>query len=239
MPGPGGSLCLCPQRLQAPRTDGAACRGNDAVGAVAVAPVLYFQICPRPLDERALPLLIGGCFLVRLYGIQLLPMLRGFQYLYDALPVPRAQHRIHIAALQQRRACMLGIAARHADKGGRGVLFGPADGLARLAVGFRRHGTGIDDIGIRRAVKRHDGMPRFFQVARHGLAVVLVDLAAQGIKRDVHANPPTLRNGTIRRPAAPATPFRCAKCGGPAKRAPRRAGTAPRFHTRQSRPPAQ
>ena len=75
----------------------------------------------------------------------------------------------------------LGIAAAGRHDGVGVHFFSPTDHLAGFFVTDGGDGAGVDDIGIRRLLKRHQLVSLRRKLLLHGLGLVLVDLAAEGI----------------------------------------------------------
>ena len=82
----------------------------------------------------------------------------------------------------------LGVAAAHADGGGRIQLAHAPDGVAGFLVGNGCDGAGIDDIAVAGFVKFAERMavPALHQQLLHRLCLVLVDLAAQRVTCKFH-----------------------------------------------------
>jgi Na+/H+-translocating membrane pyrophosphatase len=67
------------------------------------------------------------------------------------------------------------------------LLPGTADDLAGFLVADGGDGTGVDDVGVGRAVKGHKGMAPGGKQLLQRLGLVLIYLAAQGVQGDFHA----------------------------------------------------
>ena len=77
----------------------------------------------------------------------------------------------------------LRIAAADGDDRSRIRPMGTADDLTALAVSEARDGTRIDDVDVRRLVKRNNAIAALFEQPFHRLRLELIDLAAKCRKR--------------------------------------------------------
>ena len=59
-----------------------------------------------------------------------------------------------------------------------------ADDLHALFIARSRHGAGIDDVDIGLPVKFCRAIARLFKTFAHGLGIVLIHLATEGMKGD-------------------------------------------------------
>ena len=91
----------------------------------------------------------------------------------------------------------LDIAAAGGDDRAGIAPLGAADHLAGLLVADGGDGAGVDDIGVGRVLKRDERMAAARQLLLHGLRLILVDLAAEGIDGNSHGNSP--RKGPAQR----------------------------------------
>ena len=80
----------------------------------------------------------------------------------------------------------LGIAAANRHHGLRMLLFRPVDHLAGLLVADRRNGAGVHHVGVRRVCKVHDLMAPGPEGLLHGLGLVLIHFAPEGVNRNFH-----------------------------------------------------
>ncbi|SCJ66884.1 Uncharacterised protein [uncultured Blautia sp.] len=80
----------------------------------------------------------------------------------------------------------LGIAAAHCHHGAGVLPLDAVDHLPGLLVADCRDGAGVHDIGIRLIGKLRERVPPCQQLLLHGLGLILVHLAAQGIDGNFH-----------------------------------------------------
>ena len=165
--------------------------GDDAVGAEVDAAVLHLQHGPGPLPEAP-----GGqdLELTAAEGlVQLdhrLPLPdRRLQQVQKPHPVPGAGDQVHVQLLHILGLC-LGVAAAHRHHRVRGQLPGPADHLPGFLVADGGDGAGVDDVGVRRALEGDQVVAPAEELPLHGLALVLVHLAPQGINGNSQTGPP-------------------------------------------------
>ena len=97
-----------------------------------------------------------------------------------------ADDQAHVVHLQQSLRLPLGEAARGDNAGGRMLPGDAAHELQGFLVAGAGDGAGIDEIHVRLLRKGHDFVTRPFEGFQHGLGVVLIHLAAQGMKRGFH-----------------------------------------------------
>ena len=162
--------------------------GDDAVGAEVGAPVLHLEHGPG-----AAHLAPGGEPLK-------VPAAQGLVHLDDGggvvlkLPLQQVQklhapggagHQVHPQGGHRLRLG-LGVAAAHRHHRLGVHLFGSADDVAALLVTDGGDGTGVDDVGVGQVLKGDQGVTAAEQLALHGLGLILVDLAAQGVDGNVH-----------------------------------------------------
>ena len=183
----GKALRLLHRGLQRHGAHPAAGIGDDAVGAEIVAPVLDLQQRPRPRGKPARGQDLKRARLARV--VHALPFLaRGgsFDHVADeGLAAVGADEHVDVQLADLVRAA-LGVAAAHADGGGRIQLAHAPDGVAGFLVGNGCDGAGIDDIAVADLVKAAEGMPALHQQLLHRLRLVLVDLAAQRVTCKFH-----------------------------------------------------
>ena len=102
----------------------------------------------------------------------------------DDLAAPlRAQHKPHPRQGQLVRRALRQTAGDD-DLRLRVLPVAPADDLHALLVARAGHGAGVDDINIRLPVKLSRAIARLFKPLAHGLRIILVHLAPEGVKGD-------------------------------------------------------
>ena len=82
---------------------------------------------------------------------------------------------------------MLAVAAADGDDGIRVFPAASADNSAVFLVCHRGDGAGVDDIAVARLVPGTDGMTGGGEQLLHGLGFILVDLATEGKKSNIHS----------------------------------------------------
>ena len=184
-------LGLGHSRVNGLAAHGAAGEGDDAVGAEVAASVLHlehsagaphqpaggehFKIVPFQRIVHRYP---GGGGAIQ----------RGLLHLIQkGHPVAGARHQIHLQPGHFLRL-RLGVAAADGDEGVRVGALGAADHVPTLFVADGGDGTGVDDIYIGLCIKLREGVAAAGQNGLHGLGLVLVDLAAQGVNGIAHKN---------------------------------------------------
>ena len=160
---------------------------DDAVGAEVDASVLDLQhgagaALQTAGRERfktpAVEGVIQGCD-----GLALLP--GPLQQLHEASPVPRPGDQVHPKAAHILRMG-LGVTAAYGDDSVRSRLAGPPDDMTGLFIAHRRDGAGVDNIGVRLPLKGDQGVAAPDSQLLQGLGLILIHLAAQCIKCDLH-----------------------------------------------------
>ena len=156
--------------------------GDDAVGTEIGAPILHLQHAPgtalqpsrrEGLKPRSVEGVVQGHRLFPLGGHLLDQIQKG-------PPVPAAADEVSLQFLG-RLGGDLGIAAAQRHQGLRGPFPRLADGLAGLLVAGGSHRAAVDEIHIRLVGKRHQVVAPGQKQGLHGLALVLVHFAPQGI----------------------------------------------------------
>ena len=161
--------------------------GDDAVGAEVDAPVLHLQHGPgaalqaaggQDLEHPPLKGLVDGLDL---------PLLRRglLQKADEARPVAGAGDQVH-PQLPHVVHMGLGIAAAHRHHCARVLPLDAVDHLPGLLVADRRDGAGVHDVCVRLLRKLRERVPPGQQLLLHGLGLILVHLAAQGIDGNFH-----------------------------------------------------
>ena len=180
-------LRLRHRQLQRGGTDGAPGVGDDAVGAEVDAAVLHLQHGPCAFFQASRGQALK--FPPAQSVVHLLPVGVGpggiQKHLHKFLPVSAAADDIDAQRPDGLRV-VLGIAAAHRDHCARVLPAAPADHGPVLFVRDGGDGAGVDDVGIVLFLKGADLAARLFQQLLHGLGLVLIGLAAQGIKRNPH-----------------------------------------------------
>ena len=189
----GQLLCLSHRHLQRSRADRPTGVGNDAVGAEIHAPVLnlqhgtgsLLQAAGRQTLEFPTTQCVVQLLLMTLFsgGIQ--------EHFHKGLPLAAAADDIDAQSPDGLRV-VLGIAAAHGDHRLGIVPAAPADHRPILLV---RHGgdrAGIDDVAVTGFLKAADFVTLFQEKVLHGLGLILICLAAEGIKRKFHLSKPPI-----------------------------------------------
>ena len=102
------------------------------------------------------------------------------------------------AQLLSLRGVGLHIAAAGSHHGLRIAALGPADHLPGFFIADGGDGASVDDVGVRRGLKVHQRVATPLKLLLHGLRLVLVDLAAEGVNSNSHGDSPcTLRFSPI------------------------------------------
>ena len=102
------------------------------------------------------------------------------------------------AQLLSLRGVGLHIAAAGSHHGLGIAALGPADHLPGFFIADGGDGAGVDDVGVRRGLKVHQRVATPLKLLLHGLRLVLVDLAAEGVNSNSHGDSPcTLRFSPI------------------------------------------
>ena len=161
--------------------------GDDAVGAEVDAPVLHLQHGPGAALQAA-----GGQHLEHpplkglVDGLDMALLRRGLlQQPEEARPVAGAGDQVH-PQLPHVVHMGLGVAAAHRHHGAGVLPLDAVDHLPGLLVADRRDGAGVHNVGVRLLPKGHDFVPPAPQFLLHGLGLVLVHLAAQGVDGNFH-----------------------------------------------------
>ena len=163
------------------------CVGNDAVGAEIHAAVLDFQHGPgAALHASGGQHLKGAALKGLVDGLQVLLSGGGLlQQGDEALPVAGAGDQVH-PQLPDVLGVGLGIAAAHRHHRRRMLLLHPVDHLAGLLVADGGDGAGVHHVGVGLPGKIHHLMALGPEGLLHGLGLVLIHLAAQGVNGDFH-----------------------------------------------------
>ena len=188
VPQPGKALCLTGGLLQGQGADGPPGVGDDAVGAEVDTAVLHLEHGPgAALQPAGGEPLVGAAAQGVVHVHHRLPPVgaQGLQSVQKAHAVIGAHDQIHPQLLHRPGVC-LGVAAAHRHHSMGGAAAGLADHLAGLLVAHRRDGAGVDDVGVGLPVKGGQGVAPAGELRLHGLGLVLVDLAAQGIDSNSH-----------------------------------------------------
>ena len=166
----------------------AAGAGDDAVGALAVAAVLYFNERARvrlePLHGQLLePLaaLVGGDGDDPLVAVQQLEHI-----VEDGLAVAVAADEVCFQKIRGLFGEGLGVAAGEHRHGAGVLALGPAEPLAALLVAEVGHGAAVDHKDVGLFAFRHDGEAGPPEHLFQGPGLVQIDLAAKGIKTNSH-----------------------------------------------------
>ncbi len=161
--------------------------GYDAVRAEILAAILDFQKSPRALrhivqrDILENPRLKSVVYILenRLRHSCRRAVLAQclLDIIDDAVSFPRPEHHAHTLDFLDLLRRHLGIAA--ADRHDRPLILPvrPPDDLPRLLIPETRDRAGVDDVGIRRTVKRHDIEPRLPEKPLKALRLHLIHLA--------------------------------------------------------------
>ena len=186
-------------------------KGDDAVGAEIAAPVLHLEHGPGAALQAA-----GG---------QVLKVPAGHGVVQPLAPLSCAQgveqklqKRLPSAAAGQnvrpqrtgRRGIHLAVAAADADHRIGIPPPAAADDGAVLPVSLAGDGTGIDDVAVAGLVKGPDFHAHLLQNLLHCLGFILIDLASQGIKGNLHVI--TTKKNEMRKNEIRCF-FYCVKCG--------------------------
>ena len=168
-------------RTRAQRTAGIRDR---AIRAELIAALLDLHICTR----HAADTLVWQIFVIeqllvvrhvrRLYMI----LTKSLDRFHDLVTLVGADDEVHLVKGFQLRFRCLRVAA--ADNDGRRRIFpgSVADHLARFAVAEMGDGASIDDVDIGEIVKIDDLIAGILKQRRHNGRIVLIDLAAEGMK---------------------------------------------------------
>ena len=178
------------QRKRAHRPAGV---GDDAVGAEVAAAVLNLEHGAGARAEAPGRKRLKGAAAHGVVQQDLLPgvlpglfLPHGVQHELDkGLASAAAGHDVHAESFDLPGADLC-IAAAHADDGLRVLAAQAADEGAVLAVGDRRHGAGIDEIGIAVVGIRAADVAKGQKLLLHGLRFILIDLAAKRITLKFH-----------------------------------------------------
>ena len=172
---------------------GAARLRDDTVGAVAVAAVLDF-------DEGARAFAEGGrthrlerlAALVRRDGDDAAACFaRPAHKLDEGRAVARAGDHIGFGQARGVVGERLRVTACQYDGGARAKRAETAQRAARFLVAGGGDGAGIDDIDVGGRVRRYDFVAGVGELLREDLRLVLVHLAAQGVKGSFHLYTPS------------------------------------------------
>ena len=175
------------------------CIGDDAVGAEVDAAVLHLQHgpCPgrhAPGGQHLEGAAAQGLIHRHTAAVILRRLLQQGQKLH---PVAGAADEVD-AQLLSLRGVGLHIAAAGSHHGLGIAALGPADHLPGFFIADGGDGAGIDDVGIRRGLKVHQRVATPLKLLLHGLRLILVDLAAEGVNSNSHGDSPcTLRFSPI------------------------------------------
>ena len=161
--------------------------GDDAVGAEVDAAVLHLQHGPgavfhaaggQHLEHPALEGLVDGLQAALLRH-------RLLQQADEAGAVAGAGDEVHV---QFPHIVGVGLGVAAADGHHRaGVLpAGPVEHLPGLLVADRRDGAGVHHIGVRRVGKVHDLVAPGPERLLHGLGLVLIHFAPEGVNGNFH-----------------------------------------------------
>ena len=191
---PGKRLRLADGYVHRRGTNGTPGVGNDAVGAEIYAPVLHLQHGAgsflQPAGGENLKLPAAQCV------VQTLRL--GFAFhggehqLHKFPPAAASADDIHPKSTHRLRG-VLGVATAHADDGVGIFPAAPADDRPVFLVRHGGDGAGVDDIAVAGSVKLPDLMPKLGQQLLHSLGLVLICLAAKGIKRKLHMSIPPIK----------------------------------------------
>ena len=183
----GQLLCLLQSGFQWGGADGTPGIGDDAVGAEVDAAVLDLQHGPGPLLQPAgrqdlkFPAAQGI-----VQGVLVGLALQGLQQVgQELLPPAGASQYINAQCLDSLRG-VLGVAAADADDGLRVLPAAPADHGPVFLVGNGGDRAGIDHVGIALLVETADLVAHRAQQVLHGLGLILVCFASEGIKSNSH-----------------------------------------------------
>ena len=161
--------------------------GNDAVTAEIDTAILHLQKRPRAVGKTA------GRQNFKFSAAQgivkallLLPIPDGREHiLHKFLPLTAAAQ--HICSQRAHRlGIMLGIAAADTDDGLRMLPPAAADHRPVFLIRHRGDGAGIDDIPVALLLKAAHRMSHLRKKLLHCLGLILVCLAAEGIKSKFH-----------------------------------------------------
>ena len=167
----------------------AAGAGDDAVGALAVAAVLHLDkgagMLGKPLDGqllKLLALLVGA----DVHDALLLAVQHLLHQAGQNAPAAGAGHHVglrHRGGFLRER---LGVAAGQDRDGLRMLPLLPAQPFAAFLVAEVGDGAAVDHIDVRLLAGFHHRVAVGLKQLCQGAGLVLVDLAAQGIKIDPH-----------------------------------------------------
>ena len=161
--------------------------GDDAVGAEVAAPVLHLEHGPGPLPQTAGGQPLEAAALQRLVqALAPLPGAQGLEHLLQKGLASAAAGQNVRPQRTHRRRIDLAVAAAHPHDGLRVLPPAAPDHGPVLLVRHLGHGAGIDDVGVAGLGKIAGLMAHLPQQLLHGLGLVLVDLAAQGVKGKLH-----------------------------------------------------
>ena len=173
------------QRCGPDRTTGVR---DDAVGAEIRTAVLNLQHGTGPFLQPS-----GGQDLKlpapqrSVHFFLLFPAIQGFQqHFHEFFPTGAAPQNVHAQGFQVLGG-VLGIAPAHGQQGLWMLPAATAQHGPALFVGHGGNGAGVDHIGVAVPLESADLLTPLKQKALHSLGLILIHLAAQGVKSKFHS----------------------------------------------------
>ena len=184
---------LACDRRELARLHGAARVWDDAERAEILAAVLDLQERARTMRHSVQRDILKDARLHDIRNCPRHPRIRTqgcLHIVHDARALLRPDHHPHPFECTDLLGRDLRVAARHRNAGSGIRTRCAADQLARLAVAQMRHRARIDNVHIRRRLKRHNLIAACAEQPLHRLRLELVHLAAERHKRSPHIAPP-------------------------------------------------